>query len=80
MYFIKYQLLLHIVGVMYMQSILKLISSLLVVPRGTPPSPAEQSLHQYVEDGSTYSFIRDPLRILWYIPHEPYHDRLPTHY
>ena len=45
MYFIKYQLLLHIVGVIYILSIIKLISSLLVVPVGTPPSPADESLH-----------------------------------
>ena len=80
MYFIKYQLLLLIVGVMYIQSILKLISSLLVVLGGTPPSPADESLHQYVEDGSKYSSIRDSLGILRYIPHGPHHDRLATHH
>ena len=31
MYFINYQILLHIVGVIYIESIIKLISSLLVV-------------------------------------------------
>ena len=59
MYFIKYQILLHIVG---------------VVLGGTPPSPADESLHQYVEDGSTYSSICDPHGILWYILLGPHHD------
>ena len=80
MYFIRYQLLLHIVGVMYIKSILNLISSLLIVPEGTLPSLADESLHQYVEDGSTYSSIHDPLEILWYILHGRHHDQLATHH
>ena len=42
MYFVKYQMLLHIVGVIYIQSVIKLISSLLVVPGSTPPSLADE--------------------------------------
>ena len=41
-----------------------MISSLLVVPEGTPPLPVDESLHQYGEDGSTYSSIRDMRGIL----------------
>ena len=51
---------------------------LLVVPGSTPPLPADESLHQYVEDGSTYASEHDPRRILWYIPLGPHHDRLAT--
>ena len=37
-------------------------------------------VHQYVEDGCTYSSIRDPHRILWYIPVGLHHDRLAIYH
>ena len=81
MYFITYQLIFLVVPCnLYIYSIINLVSSLLIVPGSTPPSPADENLHQYVEDGSTYSFIRDPRRILWYIPLGPHHDRIATYH
>ena len=68
MYFVKYKILLHIVTCNSYIINIKLVSLLLVVARSTPPSQADESLYQYVEDGSTYSSIHDPRGILWYIP------------
>ena len=80
MYFIIHQLTFQFYPLICIYSIINLVSSLLVVPGSTPPSPADESLHQYVEDGSTYSSIRDPHRILWYISLRPHHDRLATYH
>ena len=66
--------------VIYIYSIVNLVSSLLVVPGSTLPSPTNEILHQYVEDGSTYSSIHDSRRILWYILVGPHHDRLATYH
>ena len=66
--------------VIYIYSIVKFVSLLVAVPGSTSPSPADESLHQYVEDGSTYSSIRDPLRIIWFILLGSYHDRLATYH
>ena len=53
---------------------------LLVVSESIPPLTADESLHEYVEDGSTHLSIRDPRRILWYIPLMPHPDRLTTYH
>ena len=71
MYFITYQLLFPVIPChLYIIN----YKPLLIVPGSTPPSPANESLHQYVENGSTYSSIRDMGKILWYIPLGPHHD------
>ena len=75
MYFITYQLLFPVVPC-YLYIIN--YKPLLVVPGSTPPLPADESLQQYVEDGSMYSSIRDPRKILWYILLGPHHDQLAT--
>ena len=80
MYFINYQLLLPVVTCNLYISNYNLVSSLLVVSGSTPPSTVYESLHAYVEDGSTHSSIRDPHGILWYIPLGPHHDRLATYH
>ena len=80
MYFITHQLTFQFYPLICIYSIINLVCSLLVVPGSTPPSPANESLHQYVEDGSTYSSIRDPHRILWYILLRTHHDRLATYH
>ena len=44
------------------------------------PSTADESLHDYVEDGYTDSAIRDQGWILRYIPLGPHHDQLATYH
>ena len=57
-----------------------MVYSLIVVTGSPPPSAADESLPQPVENGSTHSSIRDPRRILRYIPLRPHHDRLAAYY
>ena len=57
-----------------------MVFSLIVVTGSPPPSAADESLPQPVEDGSTHSSIRDLHRILRYIPLRPHHDRLAAYY
>ena len=57
-----------------------MVFSLIVVPGSPPPLAVDESLPQYVEDGSTHSSIRDLRRILRYIPLRPHHDRLATYH
>ena len=80
MYFIIHQLTFQFYPLICIYSIIKLVFSLLVVPGSTPPSLANESLPHYVEDGSMYSSIRDPRKIIWYIPLRPHHDRLTTYH
>ena len=51
-----------------------MIISLIIVTRSSPTSSADESLPQPLEDGSTYSSICDPCRILRYIPIRPHLD------
>ena len=53
---------------------------LIVVLGSPPPSAADEILPQYVEDGSMHSSIRDPHKILWYIPLRPHLDRLAAYH
>ena len=57
-----------------------MVISLIIVTGSSPTSSADESLPQPMEDGSTYSSIRDPRRILRYIPIRPYHHRLAAYY
>ena len=57
-----------------------MVISLIIVTGSSPTSSADESLPQPVEDGSTYSSIRDPRRILRYIPLRPHHHRLAAYY
>ena len=57
-----------------------MVISLIIVIGSSPTSSANESLPQPVEDGSTYSSIRDPRRILRYIPIRPHHHRLTAYY
>ena len=72
MYFIKYQILLHIVTCN--SYIINYKIGLFVTCSSRKYSTLAYRCHQYVEDGSTYSSILDPHGILWYIPLRPYHD------
>ena len=80
MYFIIHELTFQFYSLIYIYSIINMVFSLIVVPGSPPPSAADESLPQPVEDGSTHSSIRDPRRILQYIPLRPHHDRLATYY
>ena len=53
---------------------------LIVVTGSPPPSAADESLPHPVEDGATLSSIRDPRRILRYIPLRTHHERLAAYY
>ena len=53
---------------------------LIIVTGSSPTSSADESLPQPVEDGSTYSSIRDPRRILRYIPIRAHQHRLAAYY
>ena len=53
---------------------------LIIVTGRSPTSSADESLPQPVEDGSTYSSIRDPCRILRYIPLRPHYHRLAAYH
>ena len=64
MYFINYQILLHIVICNLYIINYKIDFFVTCSSRNTLPSIADENLHQYVEDGSTYSSIRDPREIL----------------
>ena len=57
-----------------------MVISLITVTGSSPTSSADESLPQLMEDGSTYSSIRDPRRLLRYIPIRPHHYRLPAYY
>ena len=57
-----------------------MVISLIIVTGSSPTSSADESLPQPMEDGSTYSSIRDPRRILRYIPIRPHHHRLAAYY
>ena len=57
-----------------------MVISLIIVTGSSPTSSADESLPQPMEDGSTYSSIRDPRRILRHIPIRPYHHRLAAYY
>ena len=66
MYFIIHQLAFQFYPLICIYLIINLVFLLLVVPESPAPSTADESLPRYVEDGSTYSSIRDLRRILWY--------------
>ena len=57
-----------------------MVISLIIVTGSSPTSSADESLPQPVEDGSTYSSICDPRRILRYIPIKPHQHRLAAYY
>ena len=57
-----------------------MIISLIIVTGSSPTSSADESIPQPMEDGSTYSSIRDPHRILRYIPIRPHQHRLAAYY
>ena len=57
-----------------------MVISLIIVTRSSPTLSADESLPQPMEDGSMYSYIRDPRRILRYIPIRPHHHRLTAYY
>ena len=57
-----------------------MVISLIIVTGSSPTSSADESLPQPIEDGSTYSSIRDSRRILRYIPIRPHHYRLAAYY
>ena len=57
-----------------------MVISLIIVTECSPISSADESLPQPMEDGSTYSSIRDPRRILRYIPIRPHQHRLAAYY
>ena len=80
MYFIIHELTFQFYHIICIYSIINMVFSLIVVPGSPPPSAADESLPQYVEDGSTYSSIRDLRRILRHIPLRPHHDRLATYH
>ena len=80
MYFIINELTFQFYPLICIYSIINMVFSLIVVPGSPPPSAADESLPQYVEDGSTHSSIHDPPRILRYIPLRPHHDRLATYH
>ena len=80
MYLIKYQILLHIITCNLYIINYKINNFVTCKPRSTPPLLVDESLHQYMEDGSTYSSIRDPCGILCYIPLRPHHDQLATNH
>ena len=54
MYFIIHELTFQFYPLIYIYSIINMFFSLIVVPRSPPPSAADESLPQYVEDGSTH--------------------------
>ena len=64
MHFINYQLILTVVTCNLYIINYKFGSLLLVLSGSTLPSTTDESLHEYVEDGYTYSSIRDPHGIL----------------
>ena len=80
MYFIIHELTFQFYPLICIYSIINLVFSLLVVPRSPPPSTTDESLPQYVEAGFMHLSIRDPCRILRYIPCRPHHDRLATYH
>ena len=80
MYFIIHELTFQFYPLICIYSIINMVFSLIVVLESPLPSAADERLPQYVEDGSTHSSIRDPRRILWYIPLRPHHDRLATYH
>ena len=53
---------------------------LIIVTGSSPTLSADESLSQPLEDGSTYSSIRDPRRILRYISIRPHQHRLAAYY
>ena len=57
-----------------------MVISLIIVTGSSPTSSADESLPQPMEDGSTYSSIKDPRRILRYIQIRPHHYRLAAYY
>ena len=57
-----------------------MVISLIIVTGSSPTSSADESLPQPMEDGSTYSSIRDSRRILRYIPIRPHQHRLAAYY
>ena len=57
-----------------------MVISLIIVTGSSPTLSADESLPQPVEDGSTYSSIRDSRRILRYIPIRPHQHRLAAYY
>ena len=57
-----------------------MVISLIIVTGSSPTSSADESLPHPMEDGSTYSSIRDPRRIVRYIPIRPHHYRLAAYY
>ena len=80
MFFIIHELTFLFYPLICIYSIINIVFSLIVVPGSPPPSAADESLPQYVEDGSMHSSIRDPRRILQHIPLRRYHDRLATYH
>ena len=80
MHFIIHELTFQFYSLIYIYSILNMFFSLIVVPGSPPLSEADEILPQYEEDGSTHSSIRDPRRILRYIPIRPHHDRLAAYH
>ena len=80
MYLIIHELSFQFYPLICIYSIINMVFSLLVVPGSPPPLVADENLPQYVEDGSTHSSIRDPHRILRYIPLRPHHDTLATYH
>ena len=80
MYFIIHELTFQFYPIICIYLIINMVFSLIVVPGSPPPSTVDESLPQYVEDGSTHSSICDPCRILRYMPLRPHHDRLATYH
>ena len=57
-----------------------MVISLIIVTGRSPTSSVDESLPQPVEDGSTYSSIRDPRRILRYILITLHYHRLAAYH